>query len=43
MHPCAMVNIVGDKTGAYQLKYMKELMRLDGVYIHLYGKKRKQT
>lgn len=39
MHPCAMVNIVGDKTGAYQLKYMKELMQLDGVYIHLYGKK----
>lgn len=37
-HPCAMVNIVGDKTGKYQLKYMKELMQLDGVYIHLYGK-----
>lgn len=39
LHPCAMVNIVGDKTGKYQLKYMKELMQLDGVYIHLYGKK----
>lgn len=38
IQPCAMVNIVGDKTGKYQLKYMKELMQLKGVYIHLYGK-----
>lgn len=39
MQPCAMVNIVGDKTGKYQLKYMNELMQLSGVYTHLYGKK----
>ncbi|HQV76856.1 MAG TPA: 5-(carboxyamino)imidazole ribonucleotide synthase [Chitinophagales bacterium] len=38
LQPCAMVNIVGDKIGKYQLKYMKELMQLEGVYIHLYGK-----
>ncbi len=38
IQPCAMVNIVGDKAGKYQLKYMKELMQLKGVYIHLYGK-----
>ena len=38
--PCAMVNIVGciNGEGKYQLKYEKELMQLQGVFIHLYGK-----
>lgn len=40
MAPCAMVNIVGSVNGEgnYQLKYEKELMQLQGVFIHLYGK-----
>lgn len=39
--PCAMVNIVGCETGsgAYRLKYFKELSAIKGVFIHLYGKK----
>lgn len=39
--PCAMVNIVGAENGEgnYRLKYEKELMQLQGVFIHLYGKK----
>ncbi len=38
--PCAMVNIVGGANGEgkYRLKYEKELMQLQGVFIHLYGK-----
>jgi 5-(carboxyamino)imidazole ribonucleotide synthase len=38
--PCAMVNIVGctNGEGKYQLKHEKELMQLQGVFIHLYGK-----
>ena len=38
--PCAMVNIVGCSNGEgnYQLKYEKELMQMQGVFIHLYGK-----
>lgn len=38
--PCAMVNIVGAENGEgnYRLKYEKELMQLQGVFIHLYGK-----
>ncbi len=38
--PCAMVNIVGPEkgSGAYRLKYFKELSGMNGVYIHLYGK-----
>lgn len=38
--PCALVNIVGAKNGEgkYQLKYKKELMQIEGVFIHLYGK-----
>ncbi len=39
IQPCAMVNIVGDKTGKYKLKYMNELLAMQGVYVHLYGKK----
>lgn len=38
IQPCAMVNIVGDKTGKYKLKYMNELLQMQGVYVHLYGK-----
>ena len=34
-----MINIVGGKTGKYQLKYLNELLSIQGVYIHLYGKK----
>jgi len=39
--PCAMVNIVGAENGEgnYRLKYEKELMQMQGVFIHLYGKK----
>lgn len=37
--PCAMVNIVGEKSGKYRLKYINELMQMQGVYVHLYGKK----
>lgn len=39
--PCAMVNIVGTEkgSGAYRLKYFKELSSMNGVYVHLYGKK----
>ena len=39
--PCAMINIVGavNGEGNYRLKYEKELMQLQGVFIHLYGKK----
>jgi 5-(carboxyamino)imidazole ribonucleotide synthase len=38
--PCAMVNIVGCASGEgnYRLKHEKELMQLQGVFIHLYGK-----
>lgn len=39
IQPCAMVNIVGDKAGKYQLKYLNELLSMQGVYVHLYGKK----
>ena len=39
IQPCAMVNIVGDKTGKYKLKHADELLRMKGVYVHLYGKK----
>ena len=39
IEPCAMVNIVGDKTGIYKLTYLNELAKLQGVYVHLYGKK----
>ena len=39
IQPCAMINIVGGKTGKYQLKYLNELLSIQGVYIHLYGKK----
>lgn len=39
--PCAMVNIVGTEkgSGTYRLKYFKELSSMNGVYVHLYGKK----
>jgi 5-(carboxyamino)imidazole ribonucleotide synthase len=42
MAPCAMVNIVGCATGEgnYRLKFEKELMQLQGVFIHLYGKEK---
>ena len=36
---CVMVNIVGDKIGIYKLTYLNELAKLQGVYVHLYGKK----
>ncbi len=36
--PCAMVNIIGDTTGKYQLRYLDQLSSMQGVYIHLYGK-----
>ncbi|HUM52361.1 MAG TPA: 5-(carboxyamino)imidazole ribonucleotide synthase [Chitinophagales bacterium] len=38
--PCAMVNIVGAAKceGNYRLKHEKELMQMQGVFIHLYGK-----
>ena len=37
----AMINLLGDTTftGHYRLKYLNELEEMDGVYIHLYGKK----
>ena len=38
IQPCAMVNIVGDKSGKYRLKYIDELLQMQGVYVHLYGK-----
>lgn len=38
IQPCAMVNIVGDKNGKYRLKYIDELVQMQGVYVHLYGK-----
>lgn len=39
--PCAMINIVGPEKGSgpYRLKYFKELSAMNGVYVHLYGKK----
>ena len=39
--PCAMVNIVGAENGEgnYGLKHERELMQMQGVFIHLYGKK----
>lgn len=39
IQPCAMVNIVGAKTGKYKLKYLDELLNMKGVFVHLYGKK----
>ncbi|MCB0506931.1 MAG: 5-(carboxyamino)imidazole ribonucleotide synthase [Chitinophagales bacterium] len=36
--PSAMVNIVGDKTGKYQLKHLNELLQIEGVYVYVYGK-----
>lgn len=38
IQPCAMVNIVGDKSGKYKLKHIDELLGMKGVYVHLYGK-----
>lgn len=38
IQPCAMVNIVGDKSGKYKLKHIDELLSMKGVYVHLYGK-----
>lgn len=39
--PAAMINLVGaeNQTGNYRLKFEKELLKLSGVYIHLYNKK----
>jgi 5-(carboxyamino)imidazole ribonucleotide synthase len=39
--PCAMVNLVGPDrlNGKYKLTYAADLLSMEGVYIHLYGKK----
>ena len=39
--PAAMVNILGEEgfTGEAQYEGLDEVMRLEGVYVHLYGKK----
>ena len=39
--PTAMINLVGGENqfGEYQLKHAKELLAMEGVYIHLYNKK----
>ena len=39
--PTAMINLVGaeNQFGAYQLEYSKELLEMEGVYVHLYNKK----
>ncbi len=39
IQPCAMINIVGDKSGKYRLKHAVELLKMKGVFVHLYGKK----
>jgi 5-(carboxyamino)imidazole ribonucleotide synthase len=41
IQPSAMVNIIGANnfSGAYVLQYEKELLQMQGVYIHMYGKK----
>jgi 5-(carboxyamino)imidazole ribonucleotide synthase len=41
IQPSAMVNIVGANnfSGNYKLQFEKELLQMQGVYIHMYGKK----
>lgn len=41
LQPAVMVNVVGDDsfTGEYRLDNLKELLELEGVYIHMYDKK----
>lgn len=36
----AMINILGDRklTGKYTIEGLKDLLRVDGIYLHLYGK-----
>jgi len=39
--PAAMINLVGgeDQYGSYKLAHSNELLKMEGVYIHLYNKK----
>ncbi len=41
IQPAVMMNLLGaeDFSGTYKLKGMEEAMQIQGVYIHLYGKK----
>jgi 5-(carboxyamino)imidazole ribonucleotide synthase len=40
VQPSAMINILGAASfsGAYKLEFEKELMQMQGVYLHMYGK-----
>lgn len=38
-HPCAMINLVGEHEGAYTLAHEEEILSIEGVFLHLYGKK----
>jgi 5-(carboxyamino)imidazole ribonucleotide synthase len=40
IQPSAMMNVLGaaNFSGAYKLQYEEELLRMPGVYIHMYGK-----
>lgn len=38
-HPCAMINLIGDHDGLYTLDHHEEIMGIEGVFLHLYGKK----
>jgi 5-(carboxyamino)imidazole ribonucleotide synthase len=41
VHPSAMVNLLGEEGFSGQAKYigLEEVLKLNGVYVHLYGKK----
>ncbi len=38
-HPCAMINLVGEHDGAYTLSNDEEVLSIEGVFLHFYGKK----
>lgn len=38
-HPCAMINLIGEHDGLYTLEHHEEILSIEGVFLHLYGKK----